>query len=54
MKKIYISPETEVVEMDVNQKLLTGSSSIPIGGETDVVDAPLFDLGDDFLNLISL
>ncbi len=37
MKKTYINPEMEVIEVKADQTLLAGSP-IPIGGSTDTVD----------------
>lgn len=42
MKKKYINPEMEVVELNTNQTLLAGSPTIPVGGTTDTVDSREF------------
>lgn len=39
MKKIYISPEMDVIELKNQQTLLTGSSTLPIDGEGSANDA---------------
>ena len=38
MKKIYMSPEMEVIEVNMNQQILAGST-IPMGDEGSANDA---------------
>ena len=45
MKKTYINPEMEVVELKMNCTLLA-ESQMGIGNPTDKMDAPEFDFED--------
>ena len=49
MKKIYLKPEMDIVEINVNQQVLT-TSSPTLGGDydgTDPVLAPMMGIDDD-------
>ena len=52
MKKEYIIPETQVVLLNMQQHLLTGSQGDVVDGNIDAPGgdqlAPFFDDGDDF------
>jgi len=49
-KKTYINPAMETVELNMNNRLLAGSVTMPIDGTTDVVDSPELELEDMVLN----
>ena len=49
MKKIYISPEMEIIDVEAQQTLLAGSVAFDVEDTTipaESVDAPLFGDGD--------
>ena len=39
MKKIYMSPQMDVIELKNQQMLLAGSTTVPVGGEGDAGNA---------------
>ena len=49
MKKNYICPNMEVVEIGFNHPLLEGSATLPNATPPGVSGAPEFELEDDFL-----
>ncbi len=47
MKKTYINPEMEIVELKTNHMLMAGSAQMPIDGTTDTVDSNDFELEEE-------
>ena len=50
MKKTYINPTIEVIDIKMNQTLLAGSASLPVGdpGSANNAEAPEFFSDDEF------
>ena len=40
MKKIYFTPEMEIIDIKTNQYLLAGSGTVPFGGNEDPLISP--------------